>query len=186
MGGVDWNIHNFKFCHFLFRHHPHGWCGLKFKREKTEDENNSSPPTWVVWIEISNANDQRAVTIEVTTHTGGVDWNFKVLNALLVPPTSPPTRVVWIEIYRLGYEQWCNSMSPPTWVVWIEILCIFRGRNFFAVTTHMGGVDWNTCPCKSKEWAKLSPPTWVVWIEILIDALLAAILVCHHPHGWCG
>ena len=123
-----------------------------------------SPPTRVVWIEIS----RRAVCIylySVTTHTGGVDWNivlaFLFRKILMSPPTrvvwieimykpkkppratgSPPTRVVWIEIMsHLGC--WCSQVSPPTRVVWIEIPLLLYRFIWFCVTTHTGGVDWN-------------------------------------------
>ena len=55
-GGVDWN----RFCWFCFccdfGHHPHGWCGLKFEIKKLELNIKKSPPTRVVWIEITPQN----------------------------------------------------------------------------------------------------------------------------------
>ena len=57
-----------------------------------------SPPTRVVWIEISAK---------------------KLINE--VDASSPPTRVVWIEIFKI-IATIRNKVSPPTRVVWIEII----------------------------------------------------------------
>ena len=79
-------------------HHPHGWCGLKW-----------------VWQISSFARHW------VTTHTGGVDWN-------------------WFRQIANQKEWW----SPPTRVVWIEIMIIIVEAIKIRVTTHTGGVDWNS------------------------------------------
>ena len=52
MGGVDWN-----------QELSSGGC-ISYV----------SPPTWVVWIEITPINCIKHL-LKVTTHMGGVDWN---------------------------------------------------------------------------------------------------------------
>ena len=59
-------------------------------------------------------------------------------------------------------------MSPPTWVVWIEIVNVPKAPRLLAVTTHMGGVDWNNLSKSFMLFIYPSPPTWVVWIEISV------------------
>ena len=67
---------NLHICLNSTRHHPHGWCGLKFRLVAPFEHGGSkSPPTRVVWIEII-----------------GTRYAGKQIK-------SPPTRVVWIEIF---------------------------------------------------------------------------------------
>ena len=79
------------------RHHPHGWCGLKFGKIRKKSNGIKSPPTRVVWIEI-NDDIKTFIAENVTTHTGGVDWNCVLAGNTMLSYRSPPTRVVWIEI----------------------------------------------------------------------------------------
>ena len=53
-------------------HHPHGWCGLKFRYPQILARSGRSPPTRVVWIEILRQLLCQSSQF-VTTHTGGVD-----------------------------------------------------------------------------------------------------------------
>ena len=115
---------------------------------------------------------------------------------------------MWIEIRRYYIYENNIYRSPPTWVVWIEMWWrLYHTTNIF-VTTHMGGVDWNTyivtiifryCVTTHMggvDWNnqsfclwhifKWSPPTWVVWIEILRSLRVRLLIESHHPHGWCG
>ena len=161
MGGVDWNSVNHDDLIPEVRHHPHGWCGLKYTTIAAMQQLVKSPPTWVVWIEINL-------------------WGCN--------------------------QHWC--VSPPTWVVWIEMGLKVDFCCLFLVTTHMGGVDWNsikiniihnnkvTTHMGGVDWnisatlllisPDMSPPTWVVWIEIVMSDVNWVAVLCHHPHGWCG
>ena len=118
-GGVDWNIEDYKIRISRDSHHPHGWCGLKSVRPSQSGGLWWSPPTRVVWIEISPYL-LHYLPCTVTTHTGGVDWNL-----------------CCVKVYRLV------CWSPPTRVVWIEIIPYKEAEQKLKVTTHTGGVDWN-------------------------------------------
>ena len=100
MGGVDWNpILNIYMPYVIVTTHMGGvdWNNIYANSRKYW---RWSPPTWVVWIEIS------------------AGWG-----AVAVMGGSPPTWVVWIEIFKRHIEHRIIK-SPPTWVVWIEILAI--------------------------------------------------------------
>ena len=74
-----------------------------------------SPPTRVVWIEISsNANDQRAVTSHHPHGWCGLKFICTVINNTTT--MSPPTRVVWIEIISSTVRKrvW-SSHHPHGW-----------------------------------------------------------------------
>ena len=60
--------------HNQWGHHPHGWCGLKFRHHLLVVLLAWSPPTRVVWIEMLGA------------------------TLAEIRDESPPTRVVWIEM----------------------------------------------------------------------------------------
>ena len=140
-GGVDWNNTYTIKVHFISVTTHTG--GVDWNEQKAKNTPN----------------------FEVTTHTGGVDWNiiwyFYYAKRQRSPPTrvvwiemiedgrdliltmSPPTRVVWIEIVKSGKDgEW--DLSPPTRVVWIEISQEDFENYIEQVTTHTGGVDWNT------------------------------------------
>ena len=143
-----------------------------------------SPPTRVVWIEISRI--QSALSpLTVTTHTGGVDWN----------QTMPWSEFVSLVTTHTGGVDW-------------NYYYIIQKEFAWYVTTHTGGVDWNrrimqtethwnkSPPTRvvwieiimliGQENAKESPPTRVVWIEILRFNKVSLTIMRHHPHGWCG
>ena len=100
-------------------HHPHGWCGLKYNNAFLPLSKVKSPPTRVVWIEIRNVRKIRK-NIRVTTHTGGVDWNFKENCIHRISGGHHP-------------HGWCGLKSS----------CPRSTYNLQLVTTHTGGVDWN-------------------------------------------
>ena len=77
MGGVDWNLNITK--------------GVA--------RGQGSPPTWVVWIEITSGKKSFRIGF-VTTHMGGVDWNNTTNVSNHFFQLSPPTWVVWIEIMQ--------------------------------------------------------------------------------------
>ena len=55
-----------------------------------------------------------------------------------------------------------------------------------SVTTHTGGVDWNCNLLTLEQMPMSSPPTRVVWIEIFLSHFYDGFNFSHHPHGWCG
>ena len=115
MGGVDWNLYIKSFFVADGCHHPHGWCGLKCIMVIWILLLIQSPPTWVVWIEISLILLVRKCTI-VTTHMGGVDWNLINNIVVTIIIQSPPTRVVWIEIvYGTREQLQVASHHPHGW-----------------------------------------------------------------------
>ena len=145
----------------------------------------TSPPTWVVWIEI-----HLKATCEQTTET------------------SPPTWVVWIEIVVKTTEEiankshhphgWCGLKSYNEVLSYLSLShhphgwCGLKSHNrnldkqSIHVTTHTGGVDWNLSLPTNTTLPRWSPPTRVVWIEIGGWLIMKARLPGHHPHGWCG
>ena len=81
---------------------------------------SKSPPTRVVWIEITN-DRYYYNTDDVTTHTGGVDWNYA--NKLEFMTKSQVTT-------HTGGVDWNTTHA--------ELV-----HKHIYVTTHTGGVDWN-------------------------------------------
>ena len=164
-GGVDWN----------------GMCNIDGA------EYNLSPPTRVVWIEISVG-----------------FYLYSTTNA------SPPTRVVWIEMCSTQYifinvprhhpHGWCglksflkpqrltNMVSVTThtggvdWNFGLSNLYISR----LLVTTHTGGVDWNFIGDTSiLSYSSHHPHGWC-GLKLILRKLKQRQKNCHHPHGWCG
>ena len=92
------------------RHHPHGWCGLKFNLSELEKQVilGHHPHGWC---------GLKSTLIEVKS----------------IAKRSPPTWVVWIEIKNY-FDNDADYKSPPTWVVWIEIL--IRNFNSKIVLSH--------------------------------------------------
>ena len=104
------------------RHHPHGWCGLKYKNNcEKKRERQESPPTRVVWIEIKLDKDVFQKALSHHPH-GWCGLKFCTISWFCLATMSPPTRVVWIEIPHGGGYDGSKYTSPPTRVVWIEIL----------------------------------------------------------------
>ena len=144
-----------------------------------------SPPTWVVWIEISSP-----------------IWTIQSF-------MSPPTWVVWIEIWSITNcdcktrshhpHGWCGLKSiqpicynctytshhPHGWCG-LKSYSVLDCLNIWSVTTHMGGVDWN--------WIRLDSSN----ISVKVTTHMGGVdwnsnwltdwwyKLCHHPHGWCG
>ena len=99
----------------------------------------------------------------VTTHTGGVDWNFNFFKIFLIGVSHHPHGWCGLK-FVMNYLTRVREESPPTRVVWIEIYKEYKLLNFLY----------------------RSPPTRVVWIEIFRQSSLNFCWNCHHPHGWCG
>ena len=123
-------------------HHPHGWCGLKLSDQIGATKEVASPPTRVVWIEIIRLCKSRCF-LEVTTHTGGVDWNRSLMNDVSLQKPSPPTRVVWIEISITGGVAPSTSRHHPHGWCGLKYQAMIAIQINGQVTTHTGGVDWN-------------------------------------------
>ena len=129
-----------------------------------EEMQRQSPPTRVVWIEISVSVLLSTVTFSHHPH-GWCGLKSTTLYEQIITKLSPPTRVVWIEInaYRLKTGM---AESPPTRVVWIEML-ILSHLTLYLISHHPHG--W--CGLKLCKQTRIydkvaSPPTRVVWIEI--------------------
>ena len=97
MGGVSWN-------------NP---------REFNRSDRLESPPTWVVWVEISSV--KALWPCEISRHPHG--W----------------CELKFCDLVARGD----GNVSPPTWVVWVEIFKSKNGKDLTFVATHMGGVSWN-------------------------------------------
>ena len=141
-GGVDWNLATVN-GHLTFTVSPPTrvvWIeiiDLTLKKPSL-----MSPPTRVVWIEILDLFKAQNPEI-VTTHTGGVDWNWYNHIFFTLGIRSPPTRVVWIEICADSFL-YCSIVChhPHGWCG-LKYLANSSKHQNLSVTTHTGGVDWN-------------------------------------------
>ena len=79
-----------------------------------------SPPTWVVWVEITIGLDTNEI-VGVATHMGGVSWNcsHSVYNVSSIVATHMGG-VSWNKVY-IGLVRVITG-SPPLWVAWVELL----------------------------------------------------------------
>ena len=118
-GGVDWNLVTYVVPYMVKGHHPQGWCGLKSTAGLYQVTSHRHHPQGWCGLKLFKRLKKFVMSL-VTTHKGGVDWNYPFFVDIRFTASSPPTRVVWIEILLL--------ISP-----WPRP----------GVTTHKGGVDWN-------------------------------------------
>ena len=186
--GVDWNHWNFYIEAKIFCHPPHGGCGLKYALTSEWHWNSVGHPphggcglkSWFCRC--------RQLSVLVTLHTEGVDWNFCCAVRTVLALSSPSTRRVWIEIgmvliatYRklrhpphggcglkshiLFHTSKGDKVSPSTRRVWIEIHSSSCG--FVETTSPSTRRVWIEMALSSKTHLKiLSPSTRRVWIEI--------------------
>ena len=142
MGGVSWNWNNLNLTCRLGGRHPYGWRELKFIISSAFFAWISSPPTWVVWVEI-----------------------FATPASTPLTSTSPPTWVVWVEIYQHEQQehkyQVATHMGGVSWN-----LNLWAYYKSCTVATHMGGVSWNQTRKTATMPIAMSPPLWVAWVEI--------------------
>ena len=74
-GGVDWNCCTTVIIDIIRCHHPHGWCGLKYRWVARAVMLMSHHPHG--WCGLKSYSIYyKVLYATVTTHTGGVDWNF--------------------------------------------------------------------------------------------------------------
>ena len=142
-----------------YGHHPHGWCGLKFPTAVDMTAVSTSPPTRVVWIEISIIRTSHSRPW-VTTHTGGVDWNFSCFNFALIADSHHP-------------HGWCGLKF---WVGARVLQTVF-------VTTHTGGVDWNYPTFKTLLLTLVTTHTGGVDWNIIQKYLISSLIVTTHTGG---
>ena len=184
-GGVDWNRSRQVQRVHTQSHHPHGWCGLKYKigGNGGDTEPSHHPHGWCGLKWIWQAIAWHLTT--VTTHTGGVDWNRKYQN----------WRKADLVTTHTGGVDWNTSSSTKSSDTvshhphgWCGLKSINRNAFVFPtiVTTHTGGVDWNFLAYKSlaKDFAVTTHTGGVDWNKR--TRRKKELLYSHHPHGWCG
>ena len=164
-GGVDWNQPLFSLYVAVVRHHPHGWCGLKWFSicNNETKELGHHPHGWCGlkllvfklvqgqkchhphgWCGLKSQIPKLAKGgLVVTTHTGGVDWNNRVQRRNYRLRRSPPTRVVWIEIKSPSQRRLTTHCHHPHGWCGLKYICNLKPLQVCKVTTHTGGVDWN-------------------------------------------
>ena len=146
----------------MYRHIPHGMCGLKFSYITSHISTALSHPSRDVWIEILNHCKWNRCN-RVTSLTGCVDWNSSSRAFISLCWRHIPHGMCGLKFLPCGRLR--NGIkSHPSRDVWIEIQTKSCNPIILWVTSLTGCVDWN----------------------ILRLLIRVAPRRSHIPHGMCG
>ena len=123
-------------------HPPHGGCGLKCSSYNILQSILMSSSAWRMWIEIVLLT-QNYLTKTVILRMEDVDWNIWMPLQTRLHRASSSAWRMWIEIHHCIKLIIRNSLSSSAWRMWIEIMMNVRAFVLLKVILRMEDVDWN-------------------------------------------